>query len=114
MARVRLKFPDFRHTVKGRMPLECPHIGREQAESDCAAAVAIVDAIDQRRQFLAPVVFRREQIRLMMAARHQVEQHDADAERLIPRSPQPELLKAGEQESGVARFVKIGFVPPAT
>jgi hypothetical protein len=54
-----------------------------------------------------------EQVRLMLVGWHQVEQHDADAERLVPRDLLPELLEAGEQESGVARFVEIGFVPPA-
>jgi hypothetical protein len=38
------------------MALECPHLGRKQAEADRAAAVAVVDAIDERRQFLAPVI----------------------------------------------------------
>src|SRR5438874_417348 len=36
------------------MPLERPHVGREEAETDCAAAVAVLDAVDQRRQFLTP------------------------------------------------------------
>ena len=48
-----------------------------------------------------------------MIGRHQVEQHDADAERLITRNPRPELLEPREQEAGVARFVKIDLIPPA-
>ena len=55
----------------------------------------------------------REQVRLMLGGRHQVEQHDADAQRLVARHPLPELLEAGEQKAGVARFVEIGFIPPA-
>ena len=58
-------------------------------------------------------VVGREQVRLMLIGGHQVEQHDADAERLGARDPLPDLLEAGEQKAGVARFVKIGFVPPA-
>ena len=96
------------------MPLERPNVGRKQPEADRAADVAVIDAIDQRRQFLAPVGVDREQIRLMLVGGHQVEQHHADAERLGTRDPLPELLEAGEQESGVSRFVKIGFVPEAT
>jgi hypothetical protein len=37
------------------MALERPHVGRKEAEADRAAAVAVVDAVDQRRrQFLTP------------------------------------------------------------
>jgi len=36
-----------------------------------------------------------------------------DADGLVARDPLPELLEPGEEESGVARFVEIGFVPPA-
>ena len=95
------------------MALERPHVGRQQAEADRAAAVAVVDAVDQRRQFLAPVIVGREQIGLMMSGGHQVEQHDADAERLGARDAPPKLFKAGEQKAGIARLVKIGFIPPA-
>ena len=49
----------------------------------------------------------------MLVGGDQVEQHRADAKRLVPRYARPQLLEAGEQESGVARFVKIRFVPPA-
>ena len=49
----------------------------------------------ERRQFLAPVSVSREQVRLMLAGGHQVEQHDPDAERLVPRHLMPELLDAG-------------------
>jgi hypothetical protein len=95
------------------MALERPHIGRKEAEADRTAAVAVIDEIYQRRQFLVPTVIDREQVRLVVIGGHQVEQHDADAERLVPRHPLPELLEAGEQKAGVARLVKIGFVPPA-
>ena len=49
----------------------------------------------------------------MLGCRHQVEQNHADAEWLVARNPLPEFLEAGEQKSGVARFVEIGFVPEA-
>jgi hypothetical protein len=48
--------------VKRGVPLERAHVGRKEAEADRAAAVAVVDAVDQRRQFLAPVVVGREQV----------------------------------------------------
>ena len=54
-----------------------------------------------------------EQVRLMLGGGHQVEQHHADAERLVARYPLPELLETGEQEAGVARLVEIGFIPQA-
>jgi len=63
-------------------------------------------------EFLAPGVVGREQVWLVMIGGHQVEQHHADGKRLVARHALPELLEAGEQESGVARFVEIGFVPP--
>jgi hypothetical protein len=64
------------------------------------------------RQFLAPVVVGREQVRLMPAGGNQVEQ-DADAQRFVPRHAVPKLIEAGEQKAGVARLMEIGFVPPA-
>lgn len=70
------KLPAFRHSVKRGMSFESPHVAREQAEPNRAAPVAVVDAVDERREFLAPVVVGREQIRLMMAGRNEIEQHD--------------------------------------
>ena len=99
--------------MKGGVALEGPDVGRKQAEPDRTAAVAIIDAVDQRGKFLAPIAVRDKQVRLVVIGGHQVEQHHADAERLIARHPLPELLEAGEQESGVARLKEIGFVPPA-
>ena len=81
------------------MSLERAYIGGKQAKADCAAAVAIVDAVDQRRQFLAPAAIGVEQARLVLAGGHQVEQHHAHAQRLIARDALPELLEAGEQLS---------------
>ena len=81
------------------MPLERPHIARKQSEANRASAVAVIDAVDQRRQFLAPVIVGREQVRLMLFGGHQVEQHHAHAQRLIARDALPELLEAGEQLS---------------
>src|SRR5437899_1892586 len=95
------------------MALERPHTRRKQAEADRTTAVAVVYAVDQRRQFLARVAVGREQVRLMLAGGNQVEQHDADGKRLVGRHPLPELIKAGEQKSGVARLEEGDFVPPA-
>ena len=108
-----LKLPSLRHPVKGGVALERAHAGRKEAEADGAAAVAVVDAVDQRREFLAPAVVGVEQIRLVVIGRHQVKQRDADAERLGTGHPVPQLLETGEEEPGVARLVKIGFVPEA-
>ena len=71
------------------MALERPHVREKQAEANGAAPEAVVDAVDQRRQFLAPAVVGGEQIRLMLTGGHQVEQDDANAERLVPRDPLP-------------------------
>src|SRR5712671_8190309 len=81
--KARPKLPLLRHPVKGGMALESPHPGRKQAEGDSATSVRVADAVDERRQFLSPVVIGCEQIRLMAASGHEVEQHDADAERFV-------------------------------
>jgi hypothetical protein len=52
--------------VKGGVALEGPHVARKQSEANRASAVAVVDAVDQRREFLAPAVVGREQVRLMV------------------------------------------------
>src|ERR1700730_6539356 len=57
--------------MKRRMPLERPHVGWKQAKANGAAAVAVVDAVDERRQLLAPVIVGREQIRLVLDGGHQ-------------------------------------------
>jgi hypothetical protein len=106
-----LKLPPLRHPVKGGMALERAHLGRKQAEADGAAAVAVVDAVDQRRQFLASVIVDGEQVRLVVGGGNQVEQNDTDRQRLGARHALPDLLEAGEQKAGVMRLVKIGFVP---
>src|SRR5215469_7065174 len=41
---------------------------------------------------VAPGVVGREQVRLVVIGGHQVEQHHADAQRLVSRYPFPELL----------------------
>jgi hypothetical protein len=99
--------------MKRGMALKGAHVAREEAKSNRTAAVSVIDAVDQRRQFLAPVIVGREQVRLMVVGGDQVKQHHADAERFGAWHPFPELLEAGEQEAGVARLVKIGFLPPA-
>src|SRR5579872_6106696 len=67
------KLPALRNPVKGGMALKRPHVGRQEAEADRAAAVAIVDAVDHGRQFLAPLVGGIEQIRLVRAGGHEIE-----------------------------------------
>ena len=42
--------------MKGGVALEGAHVRRKQAKADRATAVAVVDAVDQRREFLAPLV----------------------------------------------------------
>src|SRR5271170_1153462 len=90
------KLPPLRHPVKRGVALERTHVGRKEAEADRAAAVAVVDAVDQRRQFLAFVIVGRKQVRLMPGGGDQVEQHNADAERLIARDAAPELIEPRE------------------
>src|SRR5439155_563883 len=51
------------------------------------------------RQFLAPVVVGREEVRLMLAGGNQVEQHDADTQRFVAWHPLLELLRGGRAES---------------
>ena len=68
-----LKLPPLRHPVKRRMALERPYVAWKQSEADGATAVPVVDAVDQRRQFLAPAVVDREQVGLMLTSGHQVE-----------------------------------------
>jgi hypothetical protein len=109
----RSKLPLLRHPVKGGMPLERAHVARKQSEANRAAAVAVIDAVDQGRQFLAPGIIRGEQVWLAVIGGHQVEQHHAHADRLITRHMLPELPEAREQESSVAGLVEIGFVPEA-
>jgi hypothetical protein len=88
------------------MALESAHVGRKQAEADRAAAVAVVDAVDQRRQLLAPVIVGREPVRLMLGGRNQVEQHDADAERLSHRADTTAPARWWER-GGIARCPPI-------
>jgi hypothetical protein len=44
---------------------------------------------------------------------YQVEQNDADTQRLGARNPAPELIEACEQKAGVVRFVEGDFIPIA-
>jgi hypothetical protein len=39
---------------------ERPHFRRQEAEADRATAVTVVDAVDKRREFLAPAAVGRE------------------------------------------------------
>ena len=103
----------LRHPVEGGVALERAHVARKQSEANGASAISVVDAVDQWRQFLAPVAVGVKQVRLVVIGGNQVEQHHADAERLVARHAVPGLLEAAKQESGVARLVKIGFVPEA-
>ena len=52
--------------MKRRVPFEGAHVAWKQSEANRAAAIAVIDAVDQRRQFLAPVIVGREQVRLML------------------------------------------------
>jgi len=40
--------------MKSGVPFESPHVARQQSEANGAAPVTVIDAVDQRRQFLAP------------------------------------------------------------
>ena len=95
------------------MAFERAHLRRQEAEADRATAVTVVNPIDKRRECLAPVVVGREQIRLMLAGGNKVEQHDPDRQRLIIGHPQPKLIETGQQEAGLARFLKADLIPPA-
>jgi len=92
------------------MTLERAHVGRQQAEGDRAAAVAVIDAVDDGRKFPAPGGL--EQVRLMPAGGNEIEQHDADRERLMARDLDPKLIETAEQKSRVARLVEIDLVQP--
>jgi hypothetical protein len=83
-------------------------VGRKQAETD---RIAAVDAVDHGRRFLAPVVVGREEIRLMPARGNQVEQHDADTERLVTWHALPKLVETTEQKAGVARLIETDLIP---
>jgi hypothetical protein len=48
------------------MALKRAHIGRKEAEANGTAVVTVIDAIDQRRQFLAPAAVGSEQVRLVV------------------------------------------------
>jgi hypothetical protein len=58
---------------------------------------------DQRRQFLAPLVVGREQVRLMQTGGDEIEQHDADAERQTVRRSQGNALP---RSAAVAKYGK--------
>ena len=95
------------------MPLEGPNIGRQQAETNRATAVTVIDAVDQRRQLLV-LVIRPEQIRLMLRGRNEVEQDDTDGQWLVSRHLGPKLVEAAKQKSGVAGPGEIDLAPPAS
>src|SRR5947209_19626986 len=79
------------------MPLERPHVGREEAETDCAAAVAVLDAVDQRRQFLTPCGCRSRTGPADAGRRGPGRAAQLRPKVLIGRNPLPELIEAGEQ-----------------
>src|SRR5580704_3873515 len=54
-----------------------------------------------------PVIVGREQIRLMVTGGNQIEQHDADAQRLGARHATPELVEARCNEIGAQRWDRI-------
>jgi hypothetical protein len=53
------------------------------------------------------------QIELVAGGRHEIEQHDADGKRLVPRNLAPELVEAGKQKADVAGRVEADLVPKA-
>src|SRR5262249_25696874 len=62
MAEMRLKLQAFRHSVKGGVALKGSHVAQKQPETDRAAPVTVVDAVDKWREFLAPVVIGGERL----------------------------------------------------
>jgi hypothetical protein len=70
------KLPIFRHTLKGSVPFERPHLRRQQTEADRATAITVVDPVDKRREFQPSAIVGREQIRLMLAGGNKVEHHN--------------------------------------
>jgi hypothetical protein len=83
--------------------LERAHVARKQSEANRASAITVIDEVDERLQFLAPVIIGREQVRLMLTGGNQVEQHDADTKRLGARHALPDLLEAAEEKAGGPR-----------
>jgi hypothetical protein len=69
------------------MAFEREHVAREQAETDRAAAVAVVDAVDQGRQFLAPVTVSRKQVGLVLRGGHQVAQNEVNSRMALGTDP---------------------------
>jgi hypothetical protein len=59
------------------------------------------------------VIVGREEVRLMPGGGNQVKQHDAGAQRFVPRHAVPEVLEACKQKAGVAGFLKGDFIPAA-
>jgi len=55
----------------------------------------------------------REQVRLMHRRRNEIEQHDADGKRLVPRHALPKVLEARQQKTGVTGFREGDLVPIA-
>jgi hypothetical protein len=54
------KLPVLRHALESSMAFEFAHLRRQEAEADRAAAVAVVDPVDERREFLTLAVVGRE------------------------------------------------------
>lgn len=94
--------------------LEGPHVERQQAEADRATAVAVVDPVDHRRQFLAPLDGGRERIGLVPAGGNEIEQHEADGERLVSWGPWLKLIEQGQQKavSRVSSKLTSSHQPP--
>jgi len=87
------------------MDFERPHAGRKQAEADRAAAVAVVDAVDERREFLALVVVGREEVRLMLAQREPGQRAQRRSLSGLYRGTGAKLLECASR-NGVAGFLK--------
>jgi hypothetical protein len=99
--------------VEGGVALKSPDVGRKQAEANRTAAVAVVDEVDERRQLLAAVIVGCEQVRLMLPAGTTSSCTTPTLSGLYRGTRRPELLEAGEQKAGIARFVKsVSFHQP--
>jgi hypothetical protein len=72
--------------MKGVMVLERPHAGGDTPKPIAARRSRSLMRVDQRGQFLAPVVLRGEQIRLVLAGRNKARQRAID---LATASNQP-------------------------
>jgi len=89
------KLPTLRHPLESAVAFERAHLRRQEAEADRATAVTVVDAVDERREFLTPAMIGREQIRLMLAGRNKVEQQRSRRTMVYNRARAAKAVRAG-------------------